>query len=84
MRDSCFQIKLSCDVWLREDGFMSLQSHPEEQPVQWEKSFILDELLLLFAGSCQYLKNILFGTRLLKHVVDMNVSSNYSLILKYI
>lgn len=56
MEDRCFQIKLSCYVWLREDGFMSLQSHPEEQPGQWEKSFILDELLLLFAGSCQYLK----------------------------
>lgn len=60
---------------------MSLQSHPEEQSGLWEKSYIVDELLLLFARSCQYLNKIVFGTRFFKHAVDMNVSSNHSLML---
>lgn len=79
MKDSCFQIKLSSYVWLREGGFISLQSHPEEQPGLWEKSYLVDELLLLSARFCQYLNKIIFGTRLFKHPVDMNVSSNHSL-----
>lgn len=81
MEDSCFQIKLSHYIWLREDGFTGLKSHPKEQPGLWEKSNIVGELLLLFATSCQYLNKIIFGTRLFKHAVGMNMFTNHSSIL---
>lgn len=79
MKDSCFQMKLPY-VQLREDGFMGLQSHPEEEAGLQGKPHIAHGLFPWFAMSCCYLRDI-FGTRLFKHAVDMNVSSNQSIIL---
>lgn len=59
---------------------MNLQSHPEEEPGLQGKPHIVHGLLPWFARSCCYLR-VIFGTRLFKHAVDMNVSSNQSIIL---
>lgn len=60
---------------------MSLQNCPEEQPEVQEKAYTGDVFLLLLDMHCQYLNKIMSGIRLLKHALDMNVSSHHSLIL---